>query len=175
MLFTASGRGGPHHAGRSTCGPSTSRFASSPTVSTDDVGSSDRTGVRPKDTLSPLRDLAESWREDAARFRQYDAEKLAAACDLHADALEDRLRSWWSERLTVAEAAVWSGYSEDRLRTLAREDRLSAFRENGRIWIPRCALPRKPGLEAPASGLGEEESGPISSREQMARTVVKSE
>lgn len=129
----------------------------------DDVGSSDRIGVRPKDTLSPLRSLAESWREDAARFRQYGAEKLAAACDLHADALEERLRAWRLEALTLEEAARESGLAYDTVQRKVGEEIPNAG-EKGSPRVRRCDL--LPYLQAPSS----DDVGPV---EELAEKALR--
>lgn len=96
-----------------------------------------------------LEALADSWREDAERFREYGAETLATACERHADDLEDSLREWVLEPLTVADAADESGYSERRLRELLSDGTLPNAGRAGAPRIRRCHLPAKSGGEDP--------------------------
>lgn len=150
--------------GGSPCGPSTSRFASPP-VPTDQDGAAGRTGSR---SLSPLRDLAASWREDADRFREYGADELATAAELHADALEERLRAWRLEALSPVQAAEESGYTADHLRRLIRQERVPNAGDDASPKIRRQDLPRKPGH-------GDPPRRPVASRSRVASTVLDSD
>lgn len=102
---------------------------------------------------NPLERRATEWREDAERLRRYGCDRLADACERHADQLEDAFAEYWREELTVAEAAEETGYSEDWLREMVREGRIPDNRppgSQGPIRIERRALPRKPsGTESP--------------------------
>ncbi len=60
--------------------------------------------------LAALESLAENWRREADLFRRYGS-PLAGACELHAEELEERIREWQLEALTLEEAAVESGLS----------------------------------------------------------------
>lgn len=125
--------------------------------------------------MNSLDDHFAGLRQEADVLRRRGAPGRAELLEGLAEEFEEVFDRWWQAPLTVAEAAEWSGYSEDRLRALAREDRLPVSRENGRIRIPRCALPRKPGLENCPEPLGRGEEDAVPSREQMARAVVESE
>lgn len=96
---------------------------------------------------------ADEWREDAETLRRYGCDRLADTCERHAEELEAALREFWDRKLTVAQAAGESGYSEDWLREMVREGRLPDTRpegDQGRIRIARKHLPRKPnGAESP--------------------------
>jgi excisionase family DNA binding protein len=96
---------------------------------------------------SLLTALAAEWREEAAVLRRRHAGIQAEVLEGVAGDLEDRLREWVSQELSIAEAAHESGYSEDHLRELVRNGRLPDHRPSGsegRIHIRRCDLPRKP-------------------------------
>jgi hypothetical protein len=106
--------------------------------------------------MNPLLALAEKWRSEAELFRRYGNEQGAAACELHADELEEKWGEWQDEPLTVAEAAVESGYSEDHLRQLIREGRIPDNRASGSqgaISVRRGDLPKKPGQRQPVAAV----------------------
>jgi hypothetical protein len=90
-----------------------------------------------------LDQLTARWREEAAMFRRYGAEQQAAACDLHADELENAIRSAAEERLTLAEAAAASGYSPRRLRELVAAGEIPNAGRKGAPRLRRSDLPRK--------------------------------
>lgn len=99
------------------------------------------------DLPDPLAELVERWRHDAERFRAYGDERGARTCELHADELERAWASWWLEKLTVAEAAEESGYSESRLYALVEEGTIPNAGQEGAPRIPRRDLPRRPRRE----------------------------
>jgi len=86
-------------------------------------------------------------RADAAHLRGYGATDQAQAVERVAQDLEDRFRGWWLAELSVSEAAGESGYSEERLREMAREGILPRTKgegSRGHLTIARCDLPRRP-------------------------------
>lgn len=92
--------------------------------------------------------LAEEWRrraeERAEEGALLDGERVYQRV---ARELEGALEEHRNERLTVAEAAEESGYSEDTLREMVRDGRIPDPRppgSQGRITIKRKHLPRKP-------------------------------
>lgn len=93
--------------------------------------------------------LATKWREDANLLRRRGAPRQAEALESAADDLQQRLREWATEPLTVAEAAQESGYSERRLRELLSEGRLANAGRSGAPRIRRQDLPAKPGSSGP--------------------------
>ena len=101
-----------------------------------------------KDARGSPADLPREWRDRADRLRRYSA-SAANAWDDAATELEAALAKWESELLSIRQAAVESGYSEDHLRALVRDGAIPDSRPNGsrgEIRIRRCDLPRKPGL-----------------------------
>lgn len=96
-------------------------------------------------TTDPLQRLADRWRDEAEKFRSYGAEQLACSCEKHAEELEERLREWRLELLTVDQAADESGYSADHLYDLVASGTIPNAGEKGAPRIRRCDLPRKPG------------------------------
>ena len=102
------------------------------------------------DPLAVLRELAETWQQEAELLRHRGAPRQAKALESAADELENRLREWRHEELTVQEAAEESGYSPKTLRRMVREGRIPDSRPDGsrsEIRIRRRDLPRKPGSE----------------------------
>lgn len=97
--------------------------------------------------LSALERRAETLEEVGALVRGGKAIRWARK------AAEAALREWWTEELTISEAAEWSGYSEEYLRQLVADGRLPDPRKEARqgvpILVPRYALPRRPLHERP--------------------------
>ena len=116
-----------------------------------------------------LRSLADRWRVEAERFRQFAAHGQAAACEQLANELEAALAAWDLSPLTITEASEHSGYSADHLRRLVRKGRIPNAGQRNSPRILRSSLPRKPD-----SGDGLEAQGCVDSREQIARSVVDS-
>lgn len=93
------------------------------------------------------RTLSERWRAEAERYERDGAFAQAATLRRVSDDLESAFREHDLERLTVRQAAVESGYSEDHLRQLVRDGKIPDDRPDGsqaEIHIRRCDLPRKP-------------------------------
>lgn len=86
-------------------------------------------------------------RAKAANLESYGAVEPARACNQIADDLEADFRRWWLEGLTIADAAAESGYSEGRLREMARDGELTHQKgagTKGHFTVARCDLPRRP-------------------------------
>jgi len=93
-------------------------------------------------TPTPL-ELAAAWRAQADAYER-DGQPGAVLLRRVATELEANWEGWWHALLDVATAAGESGYSEDRLRELCRQDQLRHVRRGARILIRRCDLPRHP-------------------------------
>jgi hypothetical protein len=95
--------------------------------------------------MTPI-DLAASWRARAEQLRPY-APAAAEAFERAAAELEGALREAADEELTLAEAAVESGYSERRIRELLADGDvpMAPGGRKGRPRIRRADLPRRPG------------------------------
>ena len=94
-----------------------------------------------------LEALPGQWREEADLLRRRGAAPLAICMESMAVDLESRIRQWLEQDLSIQEAAEESGYSEDHLRRLVRNEVLPDNRppgSEGEIRIRRCDLPRKP-------------------------------
>ena len=66
--------------------------------------------------LAPFHELIAEWREEAEAFRRRGLDREAQMAESFAADLEDRLREWWAEELTLGEAAEESGVAYDTLR-----------------------------------------------------------
>lgn len=117
-------------------------------------------------------ELANQWRERADRLRELGAEAQAKTMEWCADRLEEQLRAWRNERLTLEQGAAESGYSQAHLARLVRDGTLPNAGEMNAPRIRRDDLPRKPGHAVPG---GQAAEGPVASRAQMARSVVNSD
>lgn len=98
-------------------------------------------------SADPLAALTARWRADADVLERNGCDSRADVLRRHAEEVEDALRRRQEERVTIAEAARISGYSEKHLRRLVRNERLPAHRpggDGGRILLHRGDLPRKP-------------------------------
>jgi hypothetical protein len=116
-----------------------------------------------------LRSLANRWRTEAKRFRQFEAHGQAAACEQLADELEAALDGWNLTPLTVREASEQSGYSEDHLRRLIRKGRIHNAGADNSPRVLRRDLPRKPCVKD-----GFAASDAVHLKEQIARSVADS-
>lgn len=120
----------------------------------------------------PLSKFSSRWTNEAERFERVGA--LVNGAELIRLMRDDAQRSfwqWWTEPLTIREAADQTGYSRSRLRSLVREGTLNDVGEGGRRRVRRCDLPRKPhrGLHVESNG-----SSQVGSAMQEARAVVES-
>ena len=98
------------------------------------------------DLVGTFRDRAEAWRVEALLFEQHQCAEVAATLRRAAEELEEDIRGWDEELLTVEEAAVESGYSSEHLRRLVRDGKLRVDRNKGtksRIRVWRRDLPIK--------------------------------
>jgi hypothetical protein len=88
-------------------------------------------------------------RQRAEFLARHGCVEAAATTHAVASDLEAEFRAWWLAELTVAEAAMESGYSEERLREMIRERRLPASRNTarGHLSVRRCELPHRPGCQ----------------------------
>lgn len=102
-------------------------------------------------------DFLAKLRAKSADLRAYGASAPAQACEQVATELEADWRAWWLAGLTVSEAATESGYSEERLREMARDGTLPHEKgegSRGHLTIARRDLPRRPKpTPAPVSSL----------------------
>lgn len=97
--------------------------------------------------MDALTTLAARWHDEADVLERHGHERSAAQLHRRAEELETAWRRWWAEELTIAEAAEWTGYSQERLRELVREGTIPDNRprgSQGEIRVRRCDLPRKP-------------------------------
>lgn len=103
--------------------------------------------ARPLEDVDGLEALAGRWRGEADTLRSHGAEPQAHTLEDCATDLDVALRAFRQEKLTLRQAAEWSGYGRKRLRELVREGKLPDDRpegSQGTIKVRRCDLPRKP-------------------------------
>lgn len=104
--------------------------------------------------MDPLRDRLDQLRSEADLLRRRGLEREARLTESIVEEVQAALREWHHQELTVAEAAVESGYSEKSLRRMVRDGKIPDSRPSGsegRIQIQRRHLPRKPGSERTSS------------------------
>lgn len=118
------------------------------------------------------RALVKQWRAEAETLNRRGADASASALSSCADDLERCLDEQELEPLTLAEASELSGYSRDHLGRLIAEGTIPNAGERYAPRIRRRDLPRKPGH---AAGPAPEAEEALTSRVQMARSVVESE
>lgn len=90
------------------------------------------------------------WEREAETLARNLDERGASLLRLHATELREALRDQGSEELTLSEAALESGYSEDHLRHLVADGTIPNAGERGRPRIRRGDLPQKPGYDPDA-------------------------
>jgi hypothetical protein len=94
-------------------------------------------------------DLREFWEAKAEEWS-----RLRAIVDGHAICQEflTQLERLWScedaAEVSLSEASALTGYSEDHLRRLAREEKLNAHRRGSKLFFQATDLPRKPAKVA---------------------------
>jgi len=92
-----------------------------------------------------LRDLASTWRAEAMTFRLYREERLAVACERHADQVEEAAAAELLEAVTLEAAAELGGYSYSHLQHLVASGEIDNVGEKHAPRIRRSEIPRKPG------------------------------
>lgn len=95
--------------------------------------------------MDPLAELAANWRDDAERFRDYGANRLARTCEKHADELEAASAARQLDAVTLEEAAEIGGYSYSHLQHLVADDTIPNVGSKGSPRIRRRDVPVKPG------------------------------
>lgn len=93
-------------------------------------------------TEPPLRDVASRMREEAELFRRRGDERAAEMAESYADDLEDALRKWWYEELTLKEAAAEQGCSYSKMQKMVSRGEIPNAGEKGDPAVRRCDLPR---------------------------------
>lgn len=123
--------------------------------------------------LAPLGELLAKWslRRDVAR-ELAAVVPLDRVCDEVIADLGALDEAYGQELLTLSEAAEESGYSQDHLRRLIREGKLTNAGRHHAPLVRRADLPRKPGhLRSGRTGI----NNAAPSREQIVRAVVTSD
>lgn len=105
--------------------------------------------IRRVDLVGTFKDRADAWRAEALLFEQHQCMEVASTLRRAAEELEEDIREWGDELLTVGQAAVESGYSAEYLRRLVREGKLRVYREQGRrnrirVWRRDLPIKRTP-------------------------------
>lgn len=93
---------------------------------------------------SLIHQLITRWREQAAVLEPY-APAVAHALRECATETEAALRQEASELISLAEAALVSGYNVDSLGAMIRDGRLSNYGNKRRPKVKRSEIPKKPG------------------------------
>ena len=124
--------------------------------------------VRVFDSTPRPADLPAVFKEAASLARQYAADERAAALwERAAEMVQESLRQFGLERLSLPQAARESGYTGDHLRRLIDEGKIPNASVDGSKSILRMHLPRKPG-----HGVARVRPTSPSSRLQAARVVA---
>ncbi len=91
--------------------------------------------------LSPLRELADRWREEADRYER-DGALVSAGALLRrvADELAETLGEWWTEALGIEEAADEVGCAYDAMAKRIRRGSLPNVGRQGAPLVRRCDL-----------------------------------
>jgi len=90
--------------------------------------------------LSPLHSLADQWTTEADVLRRRGAPRQAEALESAAAELEDQLREWWLETLTLQKAAEESGLSYGAVQKRVSRGELPNAGKEGAPRVRRCDL-----------------------------------
>lgn len=117
--------------------------------------------------------VIQRWRDEADRYER-DQAQVAGDKVLRrvADEAEHAFAEWWTEPLDISEASDWTDYSESHLRKLIREGKLRDVRNEGRLRVRRCDLPRKATSGPPVDRVA---SSGVRFAMQEAQAVANSE
>jgi hypothetical protein len=85
----------------------------------------------------------ERWLSEAAILKSNGDDRGATLLTQHAAELFAEVQEWEAEALRIHDAALESGYSEDRLRKLVGEGRIPNAGRRGKPRVKRADLPRK--------------------------------
>jgi hypothetical protein len=91
-----------------------------------------------------MTDLLERWEGDEARLRALGQAQLADFSKAYQAELREWWREWQVERLTLEEAAAYSGLAYDTLRKKVAAGELPNAGDKGRPRIQRGNLPMRP-------------------------------
>ena len=117
-----------------------------------------------------LTDLPPRWTARATEMRFLGQEPLAKLIEALLGEFETELAADATEPLTIAQAANESGYSEEHLRRLVREEQIPSAGRPNSPRIRRADVPIKPGHNS-----GNAYPKLLDSKEQIARCVANSE
>lgn len=117
--------------------------------------------------VQQVRALATEWRTRAIALRRYAAEPQAVALEACAEELEERLREWQSEPLTLEAAADESGYSYSALQQKVAAGEIPNVGDKGRPRVRRADLP----LKVPRRVSGPESGEPDLAGEILAQQL----
>lgn len=115
------------------------------------------------------RALADEWSSKAEHLRELGADSQAQTMEWCARELVNAWDAWQNEELGPAAAAKECGYTSDHLRRLIRDGKLRNVGTHSAVCVRRRDLPRKPHASVSTY------TGPLSLREQIARSIVSSE
>jgi hypothetical protein len=90
--------------------------------------------------LSPLRDLANRWREEADRYERDGVPGHAALLRRVADDFTQAFDRWFLQELTLEQAAAELGRSYDTVQRKIRSGELPNAGRKGRPLVRRCDL-----------------------------------
>ncbi len=92
--------------------------------------------------------LPEAWRARATELRRWAAADSAAkAYEVAANELEEALRTYSDEVLSLTQAADESGYSTEHLRRLVRDGRIPNAGRKNAPKVRRGDVPKRPKSE----------------------------
>lgn len=113
-------------------------------------------------TLGSLEELAASWREDAELLRRWGAPRRGDALERAAGQLEERLREWRLELLSLQQAAEETGLAYDTVQRKVSSGEWPNRGEKGSPRVRRCDV--LPSLEGPTPQLAEEDGDVVDQR-----------
>jgi hypothetical protein len=90
--------------------------------------------------IGPIKSLAAAWREEAARLERRGLEREARIVENFASDLEQRLREWELQELTLEQAATELGLKYDTVQRRVACGELPNAGHKGAPLVRRCDL-----------------------------------
>ena len=101
--------------------------------------------------IDPLRTFTDSLRIEVAQLRHRGLSEMADVLESVANDHEQTLDAWFTEELTLHQAAEESGYSYSALQQM-KDLHVGT---SGSPRLRRCDLPRRPGRSSPRLANGQ--------------------
>ena len=119
--------------------------------------------------MTAMKDLVARWRSEAETVERCGQEPTGKLIRRLSAEVEEALRDDQNETLTLAEAALESGYSVEHLRKMVAAETVPNAGERGRPRIRRIDIPLKRATQPGSLGTPEDDAREFSKRAKEER------